>query len=240
MCGSAHPPLYDPHAFMICVLISAPSPEARTRLANRLHSFPQFQIVEAPSDHSVYSADLQPDVHLAEVDNDDDAAIAGAAMALDDSGNRLPLILLVSDDSATPSATPPTTPVDAIRQGAHAILPNDLTDPQLAAAIEAVATGLGVFIPSETPNETPDETPDTMLPFSAYSPPPRPREALTAREVEVLHAMADGLANKEIAARLRISENTAKFHVGSVMGKLGARSRTEAVMLGVRYGLVLI
>lgn len=221
---------------MTSVLISAPSPSARARLANRLHSFPQFQVIEAPafdapSDQIASSADLQPDVHLAEVDSDDEAAIA-----LDDSGSRIPLILLVSNNPSTPSAVP----IDAIRQGAHAVLPNDLTDTQLAAAIEAVAAGLGVFVPDETQ----DDIQDTALPFATHSPLPRPLEPplepLTSREIEVLHAMADGLANKEIAARLRISENTAKFHVGSVMGKLGARSRTEAVMLGVRHGIVLI
>ncbi len=204
---------------MIRVLISAPSPAARARLANRLHSFPQFEVVVAPSDQIVTSADLQPDVHLVEVDNDDEAAIA-----LDDSGNRIPLILLLSDN--------PAILVDAIRQGAHAVLPTDLTDAQLAATIEAVAAGLGVFVP--------DETQDTVLPFAPNSLLSRPREALTSREIEVLRAMADGLSNKEIAVRLKISENTAKFHVGSVMGKLGARSRTEAVMLGVRLGIVLI
>lgn len=211
---------------MIRVLISAPSPPARARLAKRLRSFPQFQVVEAPAfeAHSaqIASADLQPDVHLAEVDNDDETAIA-----LDDSGHRTPMILLSHS---------PATPLDAVRQGAHAVLPNDLTDLQLAAAIEAVSAGLGVFIPDETL----DETQDTVLPFAAYPPLPRLPEALTTREIEVLRAMADGLANKEIAVRLKISENTAKFHVGSVMGKLGARSRTEAVMLGVRYGIVLI
>jgi DNA-binding NarL/FixJ family response regulator len=221
LCGFAHPPLYDPYAFMIRVLISAPSPVTRARLANRLRSFSQFQVVEAPSDQIVASADLQPDVHLAVVDNDDEATIT-----LDDSARRIPLILLLSDN--------PAIPVDAIRQGTFAVLPNDLADLQLAAAIEAVAAGLGVFIPDETL----DEAEGTMLPFAAHS--PRPPESLTSREIEVLRAMADGLTNKEIAVRLRISENTAKFHVGSVMGKMGARSRTEAVMLGVRYGIVLI
>jgi DNA-binding NarL/FixJ family response regulator len=65
-------------------------------------------------------------------------------------------------------------------------------------------------------------------------------EPLTPREIEVLRAMAEGLANKEIAVRLGVSENTVKFHVASVMGKLGAGSRTEAVMQGIRLGIVLI
>jgi len=65
-------------------------------------------------------------------------------------------------------------------------------------------------------------------------------EALTPREIEVLRLLAAGLGNKEIASRLRISDHTVKFHVASVMGKLGASSRTEAVTLGIRHGLVMI
>jgi DNA-binding NarL/FixJ family response regulator len=237
---------------MIRVLISAPSPAALARLANRLRSFPQFQLVaapfDAPSDQIGSSADLQPDVHLAVVDNEDQAAIAlddspdesrdesldeSVDESPDESRTGIPLILLLPNN--------PATLVDAIRQRAHAVLPNNLTDSQLAAAIEAVAAGLGVFVPNETQiDETPDEILDTARPFASHLPPPRLPEALTSREIEVLRAMADGFSNKEIALRLKISENTAKFHVGSVMGKLGARSRTEAVMLGVRYGIVLI
>jgi DNA-binding NarL/FixJ family response regulator len=52
--------------------------------------------------------------------------------------------------------------------------------------------------------------------------------------------LASGLGNKEIAAKLRISDHTAKFHVASILGKLGAASRTEAVSLGIRRGLVLL
>jgi len=65
-------------------------------------------------------------------------------------------------------------------------------------------------------------------------------EALTPREEEVLGLMAAGLGNKQIAARLDISEHTAKFHVASIMGKLGAGSRTEAVTAGIRRGLIPI
>ena len=65
-------------------------------------------------------------------------------------------------------------------------------------------------------------------------------ESLTRRELEVLQMLAAGLSNKEIAARLNISDHTVKFHVASILGKLGAGSRTEAVSLGIRRGLVLL
>ena len=65
-------------------------------------------------------------------------------------------------------------------------------------------------------------------------------EELTARELQVLRLVAAGLGNKEIAGRLEISEHTVKFHVASIMGKLGAGSRTEAVTLAIRRGSIMI
>jgi DNA-binding NarL/FixJ family response regulator len=65
-------------------------------------------------------------------------------------------------------------------------------------------------------------------------------EHLTARETVVLRLLASGLGNKEIASRLGISEHTVKFHVGSVLAKLGAASRTEAVTIGIVRGLVAV
>jgi DNA-binding CsgD family transcriptional regulator len=65
-------------------------------------------------------------------------------------------------------------------------------------------------------------------------------EPLTSREIEVLHLLAEGLSNKAIAGRLGISDQTVKFHVASVYGKLGAVNRTDAVRLAVRRGLIAI
>ena len=65
-------------------------------------------------------------------------------------------------------------------------------------------------------------------------------ETLTERELEVLDLLAQGMPNKEIAAHLTISERTAKFHVSSIMGKLGATNRTEAVSLAAQKGLITL
>jgi two-component system, NarL family, response regulator LiaR len=65
-------------------------------------------------------------------------------------------------------------------------------------------------------------------------------EPLTERELEVLNLLAQGMPNKEIAAQLIISERTAKFHVSSIMGKLGATNRTEAVSLAAQKGLITL
>jgi DNA-binding NarL/FixJ family response regulator len=67
-----------------------------------------------------------------------------------------------------------------------------------------------------------------------------PGEPLTPRESEILALLADGAANKEIASRLGISEHTAKFHVSSILNKLGATTRTEAVARGYKEGLIVI
>ena len=65
-------------------------------------------------------------------------------------------------------------------------------------------------------------------------------ESLTARELEVLELLAEGLSNQGIASRLHISEHTVKFHVASICGKLGAENRTDAVRRGVRRGLITL
>lgn len=65
-------------------------------------------------------------------------------------------------------------------------------------------------------------------------------EPLTSREVQVLELLAEGLPNKAIAARLGISDQTVKFHVASIAGKLGAANRTDAVRRAVRRGLITL
>ena len=67
-----------------------------------------------------------------------------------------------------------------------------------------------------------------------------PSEPLTPREREVLDLLAEGMPNKEIAARLGISAETAKFHVAAICGKLGAANRTEAVRVALRRGLLTL
>jgi DNA-binding NarL/FixJ family response regulator len=80
--------------------------------------------------------------------------------------------------------------------------------------------------------------PATFTPqFDDDSPLPEP---LTAREIDVLELVAEGCANKAIAERLRISDQTVKFHLASIIGKLGASNRTDAVRRGVRAGLITL
>lgn len=120
----------------------------------------------------------------------------------------------------------------ALRLNIHSVLPFRISEHQLIAAIAATAAGLTVSTrPAELEHNDrslqAQEDPDYV-------------EHLTSREIEVLRWMAGGYGNKEIADRLHISEHTAKFHVSSVLAKLGAASRTEAVTIGITRGLVAI
>ena len=92
----------------------------------------------------------------------------------------------------------------------------------IAAAIEAAAAGLVVYHPEAVGAR-----------ISAAG-----AEPLSPREIEVLRLIADGLSNKIIAWKLNISEHTVKFHINSILSKMRAGSRTEAVMLGLRRGLI--
>jgi two-component system, NarL family, response regulator YdfI len=121
----------------------------------------------------------------------------------------------------------------AIQLGIRGILPVDAAPAQFISAVSAVANGLMVLQPGEpalAAASTQSRNGETGEMF----------EPLTPREKEVLQMLAGGLGNKQIAARLKISEHTAKFHVASILGKLGASSRTEAVSLGLRRGLILL
>ena len=105
---------------------------------------------------------------------------------------------------------------------------------EIIAAIESVAAGLIVFSPGLLAGTQPQ-------PGSARKPPSGAlQDPLTPREMDVLGMLSDGLSNKEVARRLHISEHTVKYHLSSVFGKLGVSSRTEAVMVGIQRGIILI
>ncbi|HEU5232820.1 MAG TPA: response regulator transcription factor [Terriglobales bacterium] len=115
-----------------------------------------------------------------------------------------------------------------LQAGISAILPIEIELAQFRSALEAVRSGLQVVHPSFIQQKRRSITAENAA------------EELTDREQQVLSMMADGLGNKEIAVRLGISTHTVKFHISSILGKLGAGSRTEAVSIGMRTGRVLI
>jgi DNA-binding NarL/FixJ family response regulator len=124
--------------------------------------------------------------------------------------------------------------MDAIQAGAHAVLAETAADADVLITVQAAVRGLCVL-------------PGTLLRSlqtagPAVDDPSRPtgEGPLTARELEVLVAMADGASNKVIARRLGISFHTAKFHVAGILAKLDADSRTEAVTKAAQLGLVML
>jgi len=131
-----------------------------------------------------------------------------------------------------------TNDLESVRIALHSniqtwgILPSDATEDELRAAVLAVGQGLWVGAPGLVENlirfqRVGDASGEDSL-----------VEPLTAREKEVLQSMAQGLANKQIALSLNISEHTVKFHLSSLYGKMGISSRTEAVRRGIELGLI--
>jgi DNA-binding NarL/FixJ family response regulator len=148
---------------------------------------------------------------------------------LADSGLAAELsVVLLSDHPSTAWSA------EALRAGVRAVLPTTVSPDQLLAALQAAVAGLLVLRPSDLVAAVPAAAAPASQPLAELA------EPLTRREREVLQMLAAGLGNKEIAGRLNISDHTAKFHVASILGKLGAATRTEAVALGIRRGLVLL
>jgi DNA-binding NarL/FixJ family response regulator len=132
----------------------------------------------------------------------------------------------------------------ALAAGIIAILSREVMADELKLAFMAADAGLVLLHPSSIQHPAlrfPDfeEQEDFGHKNAAYREDgSATMEALTPREHEVLRLLSSGLGNREIAQRLAISEHTVKFHVSSVLGKLGAGSRTEAVTQGIRKGLI--
>ena len=199
---------------MIRVLIAARSAMTRAGLETLVASAPGLQLAGSYPDAAAAEA-LHPDVLLAE----------GALEDLPPLAARAPAIVLLSSE-AQPAFTH-----EAFKLGVRAVLARDASPGAILAAVEAAAGGLAVIEPGEL---------EPLLAASVPAPVSIAAAALTARELDVLRLVAEGDANKEIAWKLGISEHTAKFHVASILGKLSAGSRTEAVTIGIRRSLVLI
>jgi len=121
-----------------------------------------------------------------------------------------------------------------LRSGVRAILSRESDPDDVLSAIYASYDGLVLL-----------SIPTAESLAAVYSEQPLEVEAglseeITSRETDVLRMLAQGLVNKDIAARLGISEHTVKFHISSILDKLGASTRTEAVTVGIRRGLIPI
>ncbi len=114
------------------------------------------------------------------------------------------------------------------------LIPMDVSVDELQAAVQAVAEGLLVGAPELLAPLLSDSL------ISVSTEMGQPHETLTSRELQILQLLALGLANKQIAQKLAISEHTVKFHISSIYTKLGVASRTEAVRSGMQRGLITL
>jgi DNA-binding NarL/FixJ family response regulator len=229
---------------MIDILIEVSSPALYAEIVDLLHDHPQIRVIE-DRDAAEGDSRFRPSVVLVGTDSRGEADFEPFDPNEQDSPRDtphfrnwgasgwhaagVPVILLVDNPARRIS--------EGLPPGVRAVLPRNVTPSEIVAAVGAVAAGLYVFHPSDfdfiPALRSPASEPTAELGEPLV-------EHLTPREIEVLQLLSTGLGNKEVAACLNISEHTAKFHVASIMGKLGAATRTEAVTLGIRHGLVMI
>lgn len=203
------------------VLVVSPFPTVRAGLRALLAEGDGIEVVgEVVGVEEIDASHPQtPDVALI-----DGAGGAGVLQALEAVAPQLPIVILGAEPPRSRQAWGPV---------ARGYLAHDANAGEIAAAVGAVASGLAVLEPGLIRALIGAELPA----LNAGAP---VEEPLTARELEVLQLIAAGLPNKTIAARLGISEHTAKFHVSAVLAKLDAASRTEAVTTAARQGLLLL
>jgi DNA-binding NarL/FixJ family response regulator len=203
------------------VLVAADSAVVRAGLEALVRQTPSLSLAGGVQPEHLLEqiGELAPDVVLVESTRGQE----GTLEPLYRSGPAF-VLLAEDEDIATIGAE--------LRSGLRAALPRRASAEEIVAAIEAAAQGLVVLHP------------DILTALQRTEPGRRsPGEldgSLTAREIEVLGMLAEGLANKNIAYRLGISEHTVKFHITSIFTKLNASSRAEAVAIGMRQGLILL
>ena len=200
---------------MTRLLIAAPSAVVRAGLETLVAGDPAVEVAGSFADLSSVEA-LRPDVVLAALPVEELAPPADGVA---------PAIVLLSADAQ------PAWSSEVLRLGVRAMLPRDAAPAEVLAAVEAASTGLAVVDPHDL---------EALLAASNPTAASAESSVLTPRELEVLRLMAEGAANKNIAWKLGISEHTVKFHVASILAKLNASTRTEAVAIGIRKGMILI
>ena len=190
----------------------------------------RFAVVGGAAPHATLveqMEELDPDVVLFELGSPDEPLVLPAERGAP------PALVLLADGGETGWVN------EALRGGALAVLPRAASAEEIVAAVGAAAAGLvtvhAAFLESLVASPVANAHPIDIAPPRAG----HTRGELTPREIEVLRMLAEGLANKQIAARLGISEHTVKFHIASVYAKLGASSRTEAVRIGAQRGMVV-
>lgn len=212
---------------MVDVFIISVLPAIRVGLRSLIEADPNCRVLgEGGSLAALRGLERDPDVVI--LDAEPSLAAAEALLALEEHTCGLVLLGPVAADAALPALLD-TRP--------FAYLARDTGSEELLAALHAVASGLVVLDRRIGGHLLAHTVPAEHTPHDGTA---TPAGDLTSREREVLHLVAQGLPNKLIARRLDISEHTVKFHIAAILSKLGATSRTEAVHLGAKRGLVAL
>jgi DNA-binding NarL/FixJ family response regulator len=202
------------------ILVVGADPLARAALLTRLDRQRELEVVGETTPEETLESPAESDVllwdlglrPLDEVDTFRDVA-----------ARETPVMGLVADDTHAGTL---------LASGARGLLRRDAEGERLAAGLVALSRGLLAID---------DEFAEALVrtgkdPFGTSA----LVEPLTRREQQVLELLALGLSNKAVAERLGVSEHTAKFHVNSILGKLGAENRTEAIVQAARLGLIVL
>ena len=207
---------------MIRLAILAPTPALRNGLRALLAADERVEVI----------AEAASIRELAEWDGLDVLLVTGLELSPEafranlEQATSPPALLLLSEEPQAARA------LASLPLRAWGLLPPDADEEELLAAVLAVHEGLLTAAPALMQ--------PLLGPATELGDVEELTEELTDREGEVLQLLAQGMANKQIAARLSISEHTVKFHVSAIYGKLGVTNRTEAVRRGAHLGLIVL
>ncbi len=211
---------------LIRIMVVDDHPVVRDGLAAMLSTQPDFEVVaEAATGREAVQkiAAARPDIMLLDLEMPDIDGVETLRQVREQYPAVRSLVFTAFDTDERI--------LGALRAGAQGYLLKGAPRKELFQAIRVISEGGSLLQPVVTSK--------LLRHVSAQaSESQSPRPAITGREMEVLHLMAQGLRNSEIAGQLTISERTVKFHVSSILGKLGAGNRTEAVKMAAQMGLI--
>jgi DNA-binding NarL/FixJ family response regulator len=211
----------------IRILIADDHPVVRDGLAAMLGTQPDFVVVATATNGQEavrLAAELKPDVVLLDLEMPELDGVEALARMRAATPDVRALVFTAFDTDERILA--------AVRAGAQGYFLKGAPRDDLFRAVRIVSQGSSLLQPVVATKLL------RRMATTAGAVPPA--AALTGREAQVLRLLAQGRANKEIAAELVISERTVKFHVSSILSKLGAGNRTEAVKLAVQRGLIAL
>ncbi|WP_392532248.1 response regulator transcription factor [Nostoc sp. C117] len=210
---------------IIRVMVVAASPVIRMGLAAMLDDSPKLTVIKSLADIDSFSEEivqLQPDVMLFDWNESNYELISHSSQFI------FATIILIDELEDIDLGA-------LLAAGIKGILPQNSAELTMIAAIEAVASGLVVLYPEVINNLQLQKESISHGKIDTNQ-----IKTLTPREIEVLQLLTSGLSNKAVAQQLHISEHTVKFHISSIFQKLDVSTRTEAVAVGMRLGLIML